>query len=247
MAQLGYVFVDRALLSLALTHRSWCSEHAGYPSNERLEFLGDSVLGLAVTHCIYHTYPDMPEGELAKLRATVVSAATLSEIAADLDLGVIVRLGKGEDSSGGREKGSILADALEAVVGAVYLDGGWDAVHPFVAQLMGERIVDAVEAGPGGHDHKTQLQELVARQFDDLPAYDLTDEGPDHDKRFYADVRIGGTVYGHGEGRSKKQAEQEAAQAALASLVAFEASSDELDLESGATPLRRLHSGNVDA
>jgi len=241
------MFADRELLSLALTHRSWCAEHAGYRSNERLEFLGDAVLGLAVTHCIYHNYPDMPEGELAKLRATVVSAVTLSEIAANLDLGAVVRLGKGEDSSGGREKGSILADALEAVVGAVYLDAGWDAVHPFVARLMGDRIVDAVEAGPGGHDHKTQLQELVARRFDDIPIYDLTDDGPDHDKRFFADVRIDSTVYGHGEGRSKKQAEQDAAQAALASLAAFDAAADALDSESGATPLRRLHSGNVDA
>ncbi len=218
MARLGHAFADRGLLALALTHRSWCAENPGYASNERLEFLGDAVLGMTVTGHIFHAYPGMPEGELAKLRATVVSAATLSAIAADLGLGDVVRLGKGEDASGGRAKPSILADSLEAVVGAVYLDGGWDAARPFVLGLVADRIADVAERGPGGFDFKTQLQELVARRFDDLPVYELTDEGPDHEKRFFAQVRIGDVVYGRGEGRSKKQAEQDAASAALAVL-----------------------------
>jgi ribonuclease III len=191
-------------------------------SNERLEFLGDSVLGLIVTDHIFRTYPDLPEGELAKVRAAVVSAAALAEVAVELELGEAVLLGKGEDASGGREKPSILADALEAVIGAVYIEGGWDAAERLVLDLLGERIVEASE-GPGGQDYKTRLQELTARELTELPRYRLTDEGPDHAKRFFAEVRIGGEVRGRGEGRSKKQAE------AAAARDAWEALRTELD------------------
>jgi ribonuclease III len=193
-----------------MAHRSWCAETPGAHSNERLEFLGDAVLGLVVTDHIFRAYPELPEGELAKVRATVVSAAALAEVAAELDLGDALLLGKGEDASGGREKPSILADALEGLIGALYLDGGWSASQEFVLRLLGERIAEAA-AGPGGQDYKTRLQELSARHFDTLPRYDVADEGPDHAKRFFATVSVAGAARGSGEGRSKKQAEQAAA------------------------------------
>jgi ribonuclease III len=216
--RLGHHFSDPSLLDLALTHRSYCAEHAGHVSNERLEFLGDAVLGMVVTDHIFAAYPDMPEGELAKLRASVVSAAALAELASDLDLGSALRLGKGEAASGGRNKPSILADALEAVLGAVYLDGGTAAVRPVVLDLLQRRIATAA-AGPGGHKFKTQLPELAARHYEELPSYALRDEGPDHEKRFFATVYLGGEAQGSGEGRSKKQAEQAAAHAAWVRLV----------------------------
>jgi len=171
------------------------------------------VLGLIVTDFIYRTFPELPEGELAKVRASVVSAAALAEVAASLDLGEALMLGKGEASSGGREKPSILADALEAVLGAVYMAGGWDAAQRVVMDLLGDRIMIASE-GPGGQDYKTRLQELVARHFTDLPRYSIRDEGPDHAKQFFAEVSVDGMVRGHGEGRSKKQAEAAAARSA---------------------------------
>lgn len=194
----------------AMSHRSWCAEHAGYESNERLEFLGDAVLGLVVTDHIYRTYPDLPEGELAKVRASVVSAAALAEVADELELGAGLLLGRGEDQSGGREKPSIVADAMEAVLGALYLDQGWEAAADLVLRLLAERI-DAAAQGPGGQDYKTRLQEVAARRFDSLPEYTVADDGPDHAKVFRATVEIGGHVRGFGEGRSKKQAEQLAA------------------------------------
>jgi ribonuclease-3 len=175
------------------------------------------VLGLVVTDHVYRTYPDLPEGELAKVRATVVSAAALAEVAAELELGEAVLLGRGEDASGGREKPSILADAMEAVIGAVYLDGGWEAASELVLGLLGERIAEAA-AGPGGQDYKTRLQELAARSFEALPEYQVVDEGPDHAKRFFATVVLGGERRGDGEGRSKKQAEQAAARRAWEAL-----------------------------
>jgi len=166
-----------------------------------------------VTDHIYRTYPTLPEGELAKVRASVVSAAALAEVAGELQLGEALLLGKGESSSGGREKPSILADALEAVLGAVYLAGGWPAAQRLVLDLLGDRISEASE-GPGGQDYKTRLQELVARNFTELPRYSVRDEGPDHAKRFYAEVRVNGELRGRGEGRSKKQAEAAAARSA---------------------------------
>jgi ribonuclease-3 len=166
-----------------------------------------------VTDHVFRSYPDLPEGELAKVRASVVSAAALADVAAELDLGEALLLGKGEDASGGREKPSILADALEAVIGAVYLDRGWDAAAAVVLRLLGDRIA-AAAAGPGGQDYKTRLQELSARSFEDVPSYLVVDEGPDHAKRFFATVIVGGRARGQGEGRSKKQAEQAAARCA---------------------------------
>jgi ribonuclease-3 len=188
-------------------------------SNERLEFLGDAVLGLIVTDFLFRTYPDLPEGELAKVRASVVNSAALAEVAASLDIGAALLLGKGEDQSGGREKPSILADAMEAVIGAVYLDGGWQAADELVMGLLGNRIEEAA-AGPGGQDYKTRLQELSAHEFEHLPRYEVHDEGPDHAKRFFASVYLGGDVQGRGEGRSKKQAEQAAARVAWLALHA---------------------------
>lgn len=197
----------------ALRHRSWCAENPGWESNERLEFLGDSVLGLIVTSHLFRTYTDIPEGELTKVRASVVNSATLAEVAAELDLGPSLMLGKGEDLSGGREKPSILADATEALIGAVYIDQGWEAAERAVMSLFGPRIEEAA-AGPGGQDYKTRLQELCARLFDQLPRYTVTDEGPDHAKEFDATVFLQGRPYGAGRGRSKKQAEQAAARQA---------------------------------
>jgi ribonuclease-3 len=211
--RLGHRFADSDLLDRAVAHRSWCAETPDTPSNERLEFLGDAVLGLVVTDHVFRSYPDLPEGELAKVRASVVSAAALADVAAELDLGPALLLGKGEDASGGREKPSILADALEAVIGAVYLDAGWDGAARVVLGLLGDRIA-AAAAGPGGQDYKTRLQELSARSFEDVPSYLVVDEGPDHAKRFFATVVVGGEARGRGEGRSKKQAEQAAARCA---------------------------------
>jgi ribonuclease-3 len=170
-----------------------------------------------VTDHIYRAFPDLTEGALAKVRASVVSAAALAEVANELALGESMLLGKGEAGSGGREKPSILADALEAVLGAVYLEGGWDAANRVVLDLLGDRIAEA-SVGPGGQDYKTRLQELVARHFPELPRYAVRDEGPDHAKRFFAEVRIAGAVRGNGEGRSKKQAEAAAARDAWQSL-----------------------------
>ncbi len=186
-------------------------------SNERLEFLGDAVLGLVVTDHLFRSYPDLPEGELAKVRASLVNSEALAEVAAQLDLGTFLLLGKGEAASGGSEKPSILADAMEAVIGAVYIDGGWPAAAELIMRLLADRI-DEAAAGPGGQDYKTRLQELAARRFDQLPRYSVLDEGPDHAKRFFATVWLGGQERGRGEGRSKKQAEQAAARAAWTEL-----------------------------
>jgi ribonuclease-3 len=210
---LGRPFDDRTMLARALAHRSFCAENPTFESNERLEFLGDAVLGLVVTDFIYRAFPHLPEGELAKVRASVVNAGVLAELATEIELGTFVLLGKGEGLSGGREKPSILADAMEAVLAATYLDGGWDAAYKLVMSLLGERIAAAAE-GPGGQDYKTRLQELAARRFDQMPRYEVRDEGPDHAKRFYASVVLQGTPRGRGEGRSKKQAEQAAARMA---------------------------------
>jgi ribonuclease-3 len=210
---IGWTFVDHALLDCALTHRSFCSEQGLEQSNERLEFLGDSVLGYVVTTFVYEQYPTLPEGELAKLRAAVVSAETLAEIANELDLGAALRLGKGEDASGGRAKPSILADAMEAVIAAVYLDGGMEPAARLVLAALEGRIREQA-IGPGGQDYKTRLQELAAQRVDQLPKYQVRHEGPDHSKLFFASVLLRGEVYGTGEGRSKKSAEQAAAQIA---------------------------------
>ena len=215
--RIGWDVRDPGLLQQCVAHRSWCAENPGTSSNERLEFLGDAVLGLVVTVHLYRTYPSMPEGELAKVRASVVNSAALAEVATELGIGEALLLGKGEDQSGGRGKPSILADATEAVIGAVYLDRGWDAAERLVMYLVGERIEEGA-AGPGGHDYKTRLQELCARVFDQLPVYSVRDEGPDHAKEFEAVVHVKGSAHGTGRGRSKKQAEQAAAREAWEAL-----------------------------
>ena len=225
---MGWTFVDPELLERSVAHRSWCAETAGAKSNERLEFLGDAVLGLVVTDFLFRTYDTLPEGELAKVRASVVNSAALAEVAADLDIGAALLLGRGEDQSGGREKPSILADAIEAVIGAVYLDGGWKAAEELIMGLLGERIEEAA-AGPGGQDYKTRLQELAARRFDQLPRYEVVDDGPDHAKRFYASVLVAGERKGSGEGRSKKQAEQAAARVAWEQLQAALSAAEEVE------------------
>jgi ribonuclease-3 len=217
-SRLGWSVDDADLLLRSLAHRSWCAENPGMGSNERLEFLGDAVLGLIVTDHLYRTYPDMPEGELAKVRASVVNSAALAELAAELEIGEALLLGKGEDQSGGRQKPSILADAMEALIGAVYLDQGWSGSETMVMRLLGE-LIESAAAGPGGQDYKTRLQELSAREFDQLPVYLVRDEGPDHAKEFHAVVQVRGHPQGTGRGRSKKQAEQAAARVAWETLV----------------------------
>jgi ribonuclease III len=214
--RLEWQFDDPKHLRRSVAHRSWCAE-SGEESNERLEFLGDAVLGLAVTNYIFHKYPTLPEGDLAKMRAGVVNSLVLADVARELNLGDALLLGKGEDWTGGREKTSILADALEAVIGAVYLDGGWEPAEQLVLRLIADRIVLSAD-GPGGQDYKTRLQELVARHFEQLPVYRTADEGPDHAKVFFARVFVLGTEHGVGEGRSKKQAEQAAARQAWTAL-----------------------------
>lgn len=206
------------MLRRAMAHRSWCAENEGEESNERLEFLGDAVLGLIVTDHVYRTYPDLPEGKLAQLRAAVVNARSLAEVAGEIGIGASLLLGRGEDASGGREKPSILSDALEAVIGAVYLDGGWDEAYQLVLDLLREQIVDAA-AGPGAGDFKTRLQEAAAQLGgSQVPTYMISAAGPDHAKEFVATVHLGGEEKGRGEGRSKKQAEQAAARAAWLTL-----------------------------
>ncbi|MEO5678564.1 MAG: ribonuclease III, partial [Acidimicrobiales bacterium] len=217
--RLGVEFADRALLERAVGHRSFCAEHPPMLSNERLEFLGDAVLGLVVTDHIYRIYPDLPEGHLAKVRAAVVNSAALAAVAADLTVGDALLLGKGEAGSGGAMKPSILADAMEALIGATYLDGGWEAARDLVLRLLGERILDAA-AGPGGQDHKTRLQELASSRFRRLPSYTVVEAGPDHAKRFVAAVVVDGRRWEGVEGRSKKQAEQAAACQAWTTLAA---------------------------
>lgn len=217
--RLGYDFRDPGLLVQALSHRSWCAEHAGYESNERLEFLGDAVLGMAVAAHCYATYPDEGEGWLSRARASVVRATTLADVAGLLRVGDYVRLGKGEAASGGREKPSILADTLEALIGAVYLDKGWADAQALVLRLLGDRI-DGLPSGDGDQDDKSRLQEQAARLGLEPPVYELVGEGPEHDKVFQATVTIEGVTYGSGTGRSKKQAEQVAARAARQGLLA---------------------------
>jgi ribonuclease III len=210
--RLGYRFTDPSLLELALRHRSWCAEHDSVPSNERLEFLGDAVLGLVVTDHLYRSSPDT-EGVLARRRSELVSASALAALARAIGLGPAIRLGKGEAGTGGRDKTSILADAMEAVLGAVYLDGGFSAAARVVLSLSHDRITGVVDGGLTS-DHKSRLQELAAQVFGDLPRYELTESGPEHAKEFRAAVVLGGRTWGHGAGRTKKEAEQAAAREA---------------------------------
>jgi ribonuclease-3 len=207
------VTVTPELLDRALMHRSYAYENGGLPTNERLEFLGDSVLGLIVTDTLFRSYPDLPEGQLAKLRAAVVNMRALAGVARGLGLGAYVRLGKGEEGTGGRDKSSILADTLEAVIGAVYLDKGLALADELVHRLFDPLIARAARLG-AGLDWKTSLQELTAELNLGVPEYHVEESGPDHQKFFRAYVRLGSETYGQGEGRSKKEAEQQAAEAA---------------------------------
>src|SRR5215813_12424960 len=202
-----------ALLERALTHRSFAYENGGLPTNERLEFLGDAVLGLIVTDALFREYPDLPEGHLAKLRAAVVNMRALAEVARGLHLGDYIRLGRGEEGTGGRDKSSILADTLEAVIGAVYIERGLAEAGALVHRLFDPVIARSARLG-AGLDWKTSLQELTASGVLGVPEYHVDESGPDHQKSFRALVRVGGRVYGSGEGRSKKEAEQQAAEAA---------------------------------
>jgi ribonuclease-3 len=211
-ARLGYAFTDVSLLETAMHHRSWNAENDGGESNERLEFLGDAVLGWVVADIVYSQHSDLPEGKLTDLRKSVVNANALAEVAAELGIGEFLMLGKGEDTAGGREKTSILSDALEAVIGAVYIDAGPQATHDVVSALMGKRIVDAV-GGLDRLDAKTRLQELASK-LEAHVHYKVEDEGPDHEKMFFATVFVGDRELGYGEGKSKKAAEQIAAEIA---------------------------------
>ena len=211
-ARLGYAFTDSSLLETAMHHRSWNAENDGVESNERLEFLGDAVLGWVVADIVYSQHSDLPEGKLTDLRKSVVNALALAEVAAELGIGEHLMLGKGEDAAGGREKTSILSDALEAVIGAMYIDAGPQVTHRVVSELMGTRIVDAV-GGLDRLDAKTRLQELASR-LEAQVHYKVKDEGPDHDKMFFATVFVGERKLGYGEGKSKKAAEQIAAEIA---------------------------------
>ena len=211
-ARLGYEFANISLLETAMHHRSWNAENDGGESNERLEFLGDAVLGWVVADIVYTQHSNLPEGKLTDLRKSVVNANALAEVAIDLGIGEFLMLGKGEDGAGGRSKTSILSDALEAVIGAIYIDAGPQVTHEVVTALMGKRIVDAV-GGLDRLDSKTRLQELAA-QLGVSVHYAVEDEGPDHDKVFFATVIVGDRKLGHGEGKSKKAAEQIAAEIA---------------------------------
>ena len=220
--KLNYTFRDPGLLREALSHSSYANEHrsAGLRSNERLEFLGDSVLGFVTAEFLFLQHPDLPEGDLTRIRAALVCEQSLYEVARKLDLGRYLKLGRGEEAGGGRERTSILADATEAVFAAVYLDGGIGAastlIHRVLLDAEKEEVVEERR-----RDYKTALQELVQRQADQVLTYRMIgEEGPDHDKTFLAEVLLNGTQVGTGSGHSKKEAEQSAAKAALRKLEA---------------------------
>lgn len=225
---LAYEFVDREILKLALTHRSYCAENGNVESNERLEFLGDAVLGLSMTHSLFHARPEQPEGDLAKARAEVVSAPGLAEAARRLGVGEVLFLGRGEELSGGRDKESILADAMEAVIAAIYLDAGWERAAEFVTTQLATGALDA-QSTPGLRDYKTRLQEIAAELHLSPPEYAVDSTGPDHDRTFRATVTVG-EVDGTGRGSSKKLAQQQAAAIALEKIQEM---SDRTTAESG--------------
>lgn len=215
--KLGYRFTNRAFLENALTHSSYANENKakGLQSNERLEFLGDSVLGMVVADYLFRTHPDLPEGDLTRTRAALVFEGSLVEVAQCLELGAYLKLGKGEEAGGGRERPSIIADAVEAVLAAVYLDGGIGSARKLIQKF----ILDREAEKSASRDYKTALQELVQRESGQVLKYRLTgEEGPDHDKRFFVEVDLNGEVAGRGKGHSKKEAEQMAAKAAIAKL-----------------------------
>ncbi|WP_091966739.1 ribonuclease III [Propionibacterium cyclohexanicum] len=225
--------MDAGLLDLALTHRSFAYENGQIPTNERLEFLGDSVLGIAVTDYLYRRFPDHPEGQLAKMRAAVVSSVSLARVARRLGIGEMVKLGHGELSTGGRRKTSILADTTEALIGAMYLTDPSGAAR-FVHHLF-DPLVDLAEHTGAGLDWKTSLQEVCATLGEKPPEYEITESGPDHDKRFVATAVVGQRRFDPAEGHNKKQAEQRAAAHAFAVL----------EPETHAAPVRPLAPGTA--
>lgn len=213
---IDYSFSDESLLQHAMTHSSYSNERglgrAG--CNERLEFLGDSILGYFTADYLFHTYPDKPEGDMTKLRAELVCEQSLVSVAKELELGNYIRLGHGELACGGRERPSIMADAVEALIAAIYLDGGAQAAKRFIYSFILNRATKAASAG--SHDYKTRLQEMTQSRGGGSPQYRMTgSSGPDHCKIFTAEVEVGGRVLGSGNGRSKKEAEQSAAKSAI--------------------------------
>jgi ribonuclease-3 len=215
---IGYRFQNITLLQNALTHSSYANErwHNSLKSNERLEFLGDSVLGMVVAEYLYRTFPDRPEGELTRMRADMVCEKSLAGVAARINLGMHMMLGNGEEQGGGRNRESILADAVESVIAACFLDGGMSAARKFIEQFT---LVEVPVRKLHNADYKTALQELVQQKKNQVLSYRLTGEsGPDHDKRFDVEVTLNGNVVGIGSGSSKKRAEQMAAQCALENL-----------------------------
>ncbi len=218
-AALGDPVLGAEILDRALTHRSYAYENGGLPTNERLEFLGDSVLGVVITDTLFRAHPDLSEGRLAKLRAAVVNARALAEVARTIGLGEYIKLGRGEETTGGRDKASILSDTVEAVIGAVYLSGGFETAST-VVHLLFDPLMDSAAQLGAGLDWKTSLQELTAEHGLGVPDYVIEDEGPDHEKTFTAQVQVGANLYGHGTGRSKKEAEQQAAETAYRAIAA---------------------------
>jgi ribonuclease III len=223
-ARLLLDFADKAQALAALTHKSYCNEHKGerWTDNERLEFLGDAVIDLAIGHRLMDRFPSADEGELTKLRALIVNEEGLSRVARSLDLGPLLMLGRGEELTGGRDKSSVLADALEAVIGALYVGNGMPVVLDFVDRFFGEAL-DGVAQGRQGHDYKSLLQEDAQGRLKAVPKYRVVSEtGPDHSKIFEVEVSIGADVFARSTGRSKKEAEQSAAQKTLELLGASE-------------------------
>jgi ribonuclease-3 len=211
--------VDREMIELAMTHRSFAYENGGVPTNERLEFLGDSVLGVVITEELFRRHPDLPEGQLAKLRAAIVNSRALATVGRSIEVGSFVKLGRGEQASGGRDKSSIVADAVEAIIGAYYLDRGTEATRALVLRLFAAALDDAAKLG-AGLDWKTSLQELAAERVLGSPEYVVVESGPDHQKSFHAKVVLGSIEVGEGRGHSKKEAEQLAAEQAWTTLSA---------------------------
>jgi len=217
---IGYSFKDKSILSLALTHSSYANEHklGKFEYNERLEFLGDAVLEFFISRCIYEKYPELPEGELTKLRAAIVCEGSLAKKAVEVHLGEFLLLGKGEEITGGRQRESILADAFEAVIGAVLMDGGIECVEKYVMGLM-TGVVESVRSNFMLMDYKTRLQEEVQKHGKESVTYAIIKEsGPDHGKTFTAEVYHVGKTLGSGSGKTKKEAEQNAAKNALSKM-----------------------------
>ncbi len=212
---IGYTFKNKGLLENALTHKSFLLKEKGFKNNERLEFLGDSVLGFAVAQYLYINYPELPEGELTKIRSTVVCEKSLFEVALRIELGKYIHIGKGEEATGGRERPSILSDALEALFAAIYLDSSINEVVELITRLLKDDIQKAVN-DRDGKDYKTLFQELVQRDGKKTPEYEIIkEEGPDHAKMFTAVVKLDGKIAGQGTGKTKKEAEKQAAKNAL--------------------------------